>query len=802
MSKYVVSIRNEEDRQATTDAANQVIADYGHSILVDLDASAIGSLESQNIRFRELPEDPTVKVNGYRLNTSMQAARVQASPRTLEVAGPVARGPYIVRFIGPMYGKWIADLEGSLNAKILSSLGNNSYLIAVGSDKLDALSGKPFVASVSDYLPQFKIARQLLTPALEAELSGHPAITLESDLGDHAESVAPQIPPEGIGTSFRRRVTPEPIGNLRVTLFDHESRESVVRALQELDNVSVVESEDDTIILSARSEALSSIAEILDVRDIEPNQIRELHNNIASTITQAEVLANSLNLRGSNQVVGVADTGIDTGDVVTMSQDFRGRIAANRIHARGRLNNANDPDGHGTHVAGSILGGGANSNGMVRGMAPEAELVFQSVLDAQGGLGGLPLNLNNLFLQAFNDGARIHNNSWGVRNSNGAYSSNSHEVDEFAFSHRDFLIVFSAGNDGPSRVTSPGTAKNALTVGASESVRPLPSVVSFPTSARFPTPPSINGLDGEANSDRDIASFSSPGPAENNRRKPDVVAPGTWILSARSSVAVADTGPDGLAGLPRTPAFPNGGTGDEDGVPTHAESVGLGLPGQPIMFAGNANAPPLPLGAGNGAAQHYMYQNGTSMAAPVTTGCCALVREYLQSVRSHVPSAALVKATIVNGSANIRASVPDNAQGWGRVTLADSVTPAGHQVQFDDDITHSVSSFQIREFDATVHDLNQPVTVTLVWRDPAGRTIQNLLHLRVFDSGSSTALVSDAIADIRNNVQKVIVPSPSGTTIRVEVEGINVGIGVTERLPQIEQDFALVVGNATALVMI
>ncbi len=69
-------------------------------------------------------------------------------------------------------------------------------------------------------------------------------------------------------------------------------------------------------------------------------------------------------------------------------------------------------------------------------------------------------------------------------------------------------------------------------------------------------------------------------PAKNNRRKPDVVAPGTWILSTRSSAAVADVGPDGLPE-----------TGDEDGSLTHVEAVGSALAGGPIFGTGNASAP-------------------------------------------------------------------------------------------------------------------------------------------------------------------------------------------------------------------
>ena len=91
--------------------------------------------------------------------------------------------------------------------------------------------------------------------------------------------------------------------------------------------------------------------------------------------------------------------------------------------------------------------------------------------------------------------------------------------------------VFSAGNDGDGNgnpadpkgdegygsITSPGTAKNVITVGASESVR-------------------ASGTDGcgvtnaGADSARDIINFSGRGPTQDGRMKPDLVAPGTHVV--------------------------------------------------------------------------------------------------------------------------------------------------------------------------------------------------------------------------------------------------------------------------------
>jgi subtilisin family serine protease len=96
----------------------------------------------------------------------------------------------------------------------------------------------------------------------------------------------------------------------------------------------------------------------------------------------------TLGFEGENQVVAVADTGFDVGSTTNVHPAFQGRVA--RLYALGRPNNANDPNGHGTHVAGSVLGDGISTVlGMaIRGTAPRAQLVLQAVLDSGGGLGG------------------------------------------------------------------------------------------------------------------------------------------------------------------------------------------------------------------------------------------------------------------------------------------------------------------------------------------------------------------------------------------------------------------------------
>lgn len=78
----------------------------------------------------------------------------------------------------------------------------------------------------------------------------------------------------------------------------------------------------------------------------------------------------------------------------------------------------------------------------------------------------------DIFDSAYAAGARVHTNSWG--NNGGIYGQMSVDVDQYLIDHPDFMILFSAGNQGDSglkTVIAPANAKNCLTVGASQVLR-------------------------------------------------------------------------------------------------------------------------------------------------------------------------------------------------------------------------------------------------------------------------------------------------------------------------------------------
>ena len=116
---------------------------------------------------------------------------------------------------------------------------------------------------------------------------------------------------------------------------------------------------------------------------------------------------------------------------------------------------ADDDNGHGTHVAGSVLGDGTASSGSVMGIAPEAQLLVHA-FEQNGGLGGIPNDYQDFFDVAVENNSRIHTNSWGSCNrpnkhapcnDYGLYSTGSMQIDMGALTHKQLVILFANGND-------------------------------------------------------------------------------------------------------------------------------------------------------------------------------------------------------------------------------------------------------------------------------------------------------------------------------------------------------------------
>lgn len=468
----------------------------------------------------------------------------------------------------------------------------------------------------------------------------------------------------------------------------------------------VLSSGDRVVRFSSDQADLGRVADIPEISELqEASAPRPLLDLCLPTIGIRREHGGAVSERdGAGELIGIADTGIDEAH-----PDFAGRIR--HVEALGRPGDHSDPSGHGTHVAGIVLGDGAASHGAVRGVAPGAELYFQSVMDVNGRLGGLPPDVATLLRPAYDAGVRVHNDSWGAF-LQARYGANSIQLDGFVHANPDFLVVVAAGNQGscmpgansaagfvdmPS-IADPASAKNCLSVGASRSPRAAGGYSGITWGRMWPRDfPDLPIRDQPISGDVDaLAGFSSRGPGDDNRVKPDLVAPGTDIASTKSAAA---------------PARNFWGA-----------------------YPGN---------------DHYAINGGTSMAAPLVTGAAAIVRRYYVDERAHPrPSAALLRATIVNGTARMEREdavapphgEPNFHQGFGRLDLAstipDRVDPAWRLFWVDtlvDPALDFAATGEIRRWSLRL-DGDGDLRICLAWTDPPARSVQNTL-IMLLDAG-------------------------------------------------------------------
>ncbi|MEV0646721.1 S8 family serine peptidase [Phytomonospora sp. NPDC050363] len=199
---------------------------------------------------------------------------------------------------------------------------------------------------------------------------------------------------------------------------------------------------------------------------------------------------------GTGVTIAVLDTGYDP-----THPDFQGKVTAAQDFT-GTSPGAIDGYGHGTHVASTVAGTGAASNGKYKGVAPDAELIIGKVCTDDGFCEDSSIIAGMQW--AADNGAAAANLSIGGGPTDGT-DPLSEAVNEISLASGT-LFVIAAGNDGSVEgVSSPATADEALAVG---------SVTKQDT----------------------LSGFSSQGPRFGDGAvKPDIAAPGSDIVAARAA---------------------------------------------------------------------------------------------------------------------------------------------------------------------------------------------------------------------------------------------------------------------------
>lgn len=635
------------------------------------------------------------------------------------VASPDAsRSNYIlVQTKGPMTDAEKAQLSGA-GAVIQEYVSENTYLCGYKPADLAAIRALPFVAWAGVYMQGFKVNPSLRPPVSAAQ----------------AHTIGPLESARSVSNTLRQV---DIVAHDDVDTGSAEFKDKVAAAAHV--SPDTLEVSRHKVRLNVQEKFLDDVAAIDEVRHVEEVHGVKLYNNVARGIIHADVVVAGTDYKGDGQIVVVNDTGFDKGSTTNPHPAFAGRVHA--LVPIGRPNKVDDPAGHGTHVCGSVLGDGnsATMGGPIQGTAPKAKLVVQSLLTSTGGLG-IPPDLHDLFKPPYDNDAdaRVHTNSWGSTVPGLPYNQSSKEIDDFVWNHQDCVVCFAAGNDGidtngdgridTGSIGSEAAAKNCITVGATESLRPRINLTYGSLRASsFPSSP-IFGDQSADNADG-MAAFSSRGPTKEKRLKPDVVAPGTSILSTRSGAVVH---PSTIFGVSSDPA--------------------------------------------------YFFDDGTSMATPLVAGCCAVLRESL--VKNHLanPSAALVKALLINGAQPIPGQYnpsetgpsPSPSSGWGRVNLANSVIipgpnpnggfgeggplKQGEKSSGTIRIPRAVGRRDVSD-DTGPAALGPTLKFTLVWTDPPGAQLQNDLDLIITAANGQERhgnMGTGSGFDRQNNVEQIV----------------------------------------------
>ncbi len=477
-----------------------------------------------------------------------------------------------------------------------------------------------------------------------------------------------------------------------------------------------------------------------DVMNVEEKPEYRIMNDAARSDSAMNVDAmNALGYTGEGVTVCVADTGLDSGDLDNIHPDFEDKFVAGVVSSTNtERTDWRDLNGHGTHVAGSAVGTGAHSGGLRAGTAPDAGLYFICI----GGAGNsvYPPHLTDIE-EAYNTGARVMNNSWGAYSSAiaGAYTSNSEFYDAICHNYPDLTILFAAGNNNKKidteancTLSTEAACKNVLTVGAAENDRPeylqtygqLFSNVAAPFNTDMAGSPQNGTQQG-------MAFFSSRGPSKDGRAKPDIVAPGTWIMSTES------------------------------------------------LYDSNNNGT---------RSSYYTAMFGTSMATPLTAGAAADAVQFLREQGFSTPSSSLVKALLINGARNmgtgqyegyteIPAEDPNCVNGFGHVDLAESLKPKVGKLFLHDGVIDDTDAEVAYVF---AKSSPGPVSATLVWNDYPGTVGAEIALVNDLDISVSCGGYeyycdgSGEHCDSINNVERFRSDELPSGNIKVAVKGYNV----------------------------
>lgn len=710
-------------------------------------------------RTTPVPESNWLLLDARPFDTLDSSARMQQ----VQIQDSAGYALHLVQFVGPIKDAWL-DAVRATGAEPVHYIAHNGYLVwadATARRALERLAAEgEFVQYSGPYLPDDKLSLSL----------------------------------RNLQASGRRDATAVPVVIQMLNHLDQARTQRIVKEMAlaiESDWTPVMAFQNLYATVAQRD--IARLAALPDVVWLNLRQPRELNDEV-----QTQILAGSRSAGGTMPgapgylawlaglgfskvpadypIVDIVDDGVGNGTVNSGDPTLHvGGSSAqpSRLAYVSNCTSASDGSGEGGHghINVSIAGGFDNrggspfrdANGYQRGLGVNpygrfaATRIFTSVGFDLSDCAGTD---QGLLQHSYALGARITSNSWGCSlcadtydDSAQAFDVGVRDADPAQAGNQALSVVFAAGNDGPDSETvgSPGNAKNVVTVGASENVRPT-----------WWDGCNVGPL--EADDLNDIVSFSSRGPAPGQRVKPDVVAPGTHVQGTASTAANY--------------------TGNVVCDPYQ--------PTDQTVFAASS---------------------GTSHSTPAVAGALSLVTYWLQQQFNIAdPSPALLKAYLLAHTTHLDGvgsgdTLPSNSQGYGLPDLGAAFddTP---RLLADQTTRVFGATGETWTLTASVADSSKPLRIVLAYTDQAGMVgtspqVNDVSLTAVvdgqtfrgnqFDGAWST---TGGTADSSNNVEAIYLPAGTSGPISIVVTATNIaGDGVPGNGDATDQDFALVCSN-------
>lgn len=416
----------------------------------------------------------------------LRTGTVQTSglPNLLTARAAFAAGArYVIQLDGPMTEARRLALEAA-GVTPGQYLPQNSYVVDLSKTDAGRIAVLGFVSWVGDYQQAWK---------------------LDPELGRRAYQSADR---QGLAAA----------GQCQLVIVTHDGQDSVPAVNEVLrlggNVLNATPCGDawmiDATIAVAQANALAALPGIAFIEDAPEGEFRNDSNRwILQSNQSGQTPVWNRGLHGEGQIGGLIDGTIREShcmfdDAVPVGPTHRKIVA---------MRNSGGIDSHGTHTAGTMAGDNApygtyTSND---GLAFAAKISFSNAST----IWGNPSTLNARLVDAHNDGARVHSNSWGDDGTT-AYTTWCRQIDQFTWDNEDDVVAFATTN--LSTLKTPENSVNVLAVGASQD-----------------SPSQGNHCSG------------GTGPTSDGRRKPETYAPGCNTTSASSSSTCGTTGLTGTS---------------------------------------------------------------------------------------------------------------------------------------------------------------------------------------------------------------------------------------------------------------